>query len=82
MYLCRTRQLLALLSPLVSSSTLRESISFTQSTAEALGSISTAEAVGILEGYKNDKQRIVSESCKVALDIADDWTDSPNAGTD
>eukprot|EP00468_Gymnochlora_sp_CCMP2014_P005012 CAMPEP_0167752024 /NCGR_PEP_ID=MMETSP0110_2-20121227/6903_1 /TAXON_ID=629695 /ORGANISM="Gymnochlora sp., Strain CCMP2014" /LENGTH=462 /DNA_ID=CAMNT_0007637583 /DNA_START=1134 /DNA_END=2522 /DNA_ORIENTATION=+ len=42
--------------------------------AEALGSISTTESVKILEGFKNDKARIVSESCKVALDIADDWT--------
>jgi len=41
--------------------------------AEALGSISNAESVEFLEGFKKDKQRIVSESCKVALDIAEDW---------
>uniref|UniRef100_A0A7S2XB05 Deoxyhypusine hydroxylase n=1 Tax=Lotharella oceanica TaxID=641309 RepID=A0A7S2XB05_9EUKA len=41
--------------------------------AEALGSISNSESVEILNGYKADKQRIVSESCKVALDIAEDW---------
>jgi len=41
--------------------------------AEALGSISNSESVQILNGYKADKQRIVSESCKVALDIAEDW---------
>mmetsp|Transcript_30837 Transcript_30837/g.75203 ORF Transcript_30837/g.75203 Transcript_30837/m.75203 type:complete len:298 (-) Transcript_30837:173-1066(-) len=41
--------------------------------AEALGSIATSEATKILEGYAKDQQRIVKESCLVALDIAEDW---------
>ncbi len=40
--------------------------------AEALGSISSSEAVDFLESFRADGERIVEESCKVALDIADD----------
>ncbi|CAG0890001.1 unnamed protein product [Darwinula stevensoni] len=39
--------------------------------AEALGSIATDEALAILHKYLNDSERVVRESCVVALDIAD-----------
>ena len=39
--------------------------------AEALGSIATEKCVGILEEYLKDNQRVVRESCEVALDITD-----------
>lgn len=43
--------------------------------AEALGSIASNEITPYLQGYqKNDKDRIVRESCDVALDLADYWT--------
>ena len=42
--------------------------------AEALGSIATEEITPYLRGYQHsDKDRIVRESCDVALDIADYW---------
>lgn len=37
--------------------------------AEALGSIATAECLPILEKYKSDSERVVKESCEVALDM-------------
>lgn len=39
--------------------------------AETLGSIGTRECVDILESYLNDEERVVRESCEVALDISD-----------
>ena len=39
--------------------------------AETLGSIGTDECRRVLESYLNDKERIVRESCEVALDISD-----------
>lgn len=43
--------------------------------AEALGSIACAdEDVALLEHFKKDSDRIVAESCEVALDIHDYWT--------
>jgi len=39
--------------------------------AETLGSIGTDECRQILESYLNDKERVVRESCEVALDISD-----------
>ncbi len=39
--------------------------------AETLGSIGTDECRHILETYLNDKERVVRESCEVALDISD-----------
>jgi deoxyhypusine monooxygenase len=39
--------------------------------AEALGSIATEKCVGILEEFLKDNQRVVRESCEVALDITD-----------
>ncbi|XP_004349226.1 deoxyhypusine hydroxylase [Capsaspora owczarzaki ATCC 30864] len=37
--------------------------------AEALGSIATDECLPVLERYKQDNQRVVKESCVVALDM-------------
>jgi deoxyhypusine monooxygenase len=43
--------------------------------AEALGSIATEEITPYLKTYQqDDKDRIVRESCDVALDLADYWT--------
>ena len=43
--------------------------------AEALGSIATDEVTPYLKTYQEgDKDRIVRESCDVALDLADYWT--------
>ncbi|KAL4236502.1 hypothetical protein ACF0H5_004888 [Mactra antiquata] len=39
--------------------------------AEALGSIATEECMKILEEYLHDKERVVKESCIVALDMCD-----------
>ena len=39
--------------------------------AEALGSIATQECTSILQDYAKDKERVVRESCEVALDICD-----------
>jgi len=39
--------------------------------AETLGSIGTDEFRHILESYLHDKERVVRESCEVALDISD-----------
>ena len=39
--------------------------------AEALGSVATDECMTILNKYLNDKERVVKESCEVALDITD-----------
>lgn len=39
--------------------------------AEALGSIATEECLKILEGYLHDKERVVKESCVVALDMCE-----------
>lgn len=43
--------------------------------AEALGSIATAECRTILHCYLSDQQRVVRESCQVALDMWD-WENS------
>lgn len=37
--------------------------------AEALGSIATPEVLEILEGFKQDQEQVVRESCAVALDM-------------
>ncbi|CAJ0606568.1 unnamed protein product [Cylicocyclus nassatus] len=39
--------------------------------AEALGAIATNECTAILQEYLEDKERVVRESCEVALDMAD-----------
>ena len=39
--------------------------------AETLGSIGTDECRQILEAYLKDEERVVRESCEVALDISD-----------
>lgn len=39
--------------------------------AETLGSIGTDECRSILEKYLHDQERVVRESCEVALDISD-----------
>ncbi|KAL1131883.1 hypothetical protein AAG570_011494 [Ranatra chinensis] len=39
--------------------------------AEALGSIATPECVHVLRQFQADKCRVVSESCDIALDMAD-----------
>ena len=42
--------------------------------AEALGSIGADHITPYLQGYQhNDKDRIVRESCDVALDLAEYW---------
>lgn len=38
--------------------------------AEAIGSIATDESITLLEGYANDSEPVVKESCQVALDMA------------
>jgi len=42
--------------------------------AEALGSIADARITPVLQKFQLDSQRIVKESCDVALDIQDYWT--------
>ena len=37
--------------------------------AEALGSIATVECLATLEGFLGDEDRVVRESCEVALDM-------------
>lgn len=39
--------------------------------AEALGSIATETCMKTLEKYADDKERLVKESCEVALDMCD-----------
>ncbi|KAL6735361.1 hypothetical protein Aduo_005811 [Ancylostoma duodenale] len=39
--------------------------------AEALGAIATNECTSFLQDYTKDKERVVRESCEVALDMAD-----------
>uniref|UniRef100_A0A0K0D919 Deoxyhypusine hydroxylase n=1 Tax=Angiostrongylus cantonensis TaxID=6313 RepID=A0A0K0D919_ANGCA len=39
--------------------------------AEALGAIATDECISILQQYVDDSERVVRESCEVALDMAD-----------
>lgn len=39
--------------------------------AEALGSIATPECYEILNKYLNDNERVVRESCIIALDMCD-----------
>lgn len=39
--------------------------------AEALGSIATPEAIQILQHYLADSERVVRESCVVALDMSE-----------
>ncbi|RCN45033.1 PBS lyase HEAT-like repeat protein [Ancylostoma caninum] len=39
--------------------------------AEALGAIATNECISFLQEYIKDKERVVRESCEVALDMAD-----------
>lgn len=40
--------------------------------AEALGSIGTEECRQLLEEFREDEERVVRESCEVALAIAED----------
>ena len=42
--------------------------------AEALGSIATDECMQMLREYLNDDERMVRESCEVALDIGEHET--------
>lgn len=37
--------------------------------AEALGSIGKEECLTVLQQYRGDKERVVKESCEVALDM-------------
>ena len=39
--------------------------------AEALGSIATPEAMGVLHEFLSDQERVVRESCVVALDMSE-----------
>ena len=39
--------------------------------AEALGSLATSSCTGTLEKFLTDKERIVRESCEVALDMVE-----------
>ncbi len=41
--------------------------------AEALGAVGTDDVVEVLKGFQGDDDRIVKESCDVALDIYDYW---------
>lgn len=41
--------------------------------AEALGSIGGEQVVAALQQYKEDSEKVVAESCEVALDTADYW---------
>ena len=42
--------------------------------AEALGAIPSDDVISVLNEFCNDKKAIVKESCEVALDIHDHWT--------
>jgi deoxyhypusine monooxygenase len=47
--------------------------------AEALGSIATPEVLPILKEYREScEERVVRESCEVALDMYD-WENDPNS---
>ncbi|CAG8607430.1 7334_t:CDS:1, partial [Funneliformis mosseae] len=37
--------------------------------AEALGSVATPECLPVLKRFKDDQERVVKESCEVALDM-------------
>jgi len=50
--------------------------------AEAIGSIGGDKAEKILSGFVKDPNKIVRESCLVALDIADSWTGGGEAVTE
>ena len=39
--------------------------------AEALGAIATDECMEVLKAYAQDSERVVKESCEVALDMCD-----------
>jgi deoxyhypusine monooxygenase len=52
-------------------SILNENYMVRHECAETLGSIGTDECRDILQAYLNDKERVVRESCEVALDISD-----------
>jgi deoxyhypusine monooxygenase len=39
--------------------------------AEALGAIASDECYELLRGFVKDEQRVVRESCEVALDVCD-----------
>ena len=39
--------------------------------AEALGSIATEDCMKLLENYLQDKERVVRESCDIALDMCE-----------
>ncbi|CAF2358195.1 unnamed protein product [Rotaria sp. Silwood2] len=52
-------------------SILNENYMVRHECAETLGSIGSDECRHILETYLNDKERVVRESCEVALDISD-----------
>lgn len=41
--------------------------------AEALGSIGGERVIEALEQYRRDNEKVVAESCEVALDTADYW---------
>lgn len=43
--------------------------------AEALGAIGSEDAIKLLQAYLKDESSVVAESCIVALDIADYWSD-------
>ncbi len=42
--------------------------------AEALGAIGGADVEAILSGYKEDEEPVVKESCVVALDTMEYWS--------
>ena len=44
--------------------------------AEALGSIATDDVLPIISKYSKDNQRVVKESCQVALDMHQYWNNS------
>ena len=48
---------------------LRENAMVRHECAEALGSIATEECLKILQRYQRDGERVVRESCEVALDM-------------
>jgi len=53
-------------------SLLDESPMVRHEAAEALGSIATPEVRAVLEKFTTDPERVVRESCLVALDMADE----------
>jgi hypothetical protein len=52
---------------------VREHAMVRHEAAEALGAIADAGVEPLLTAYLKDRDAIVSESCSVALDIADYW---------